>query len=158
MSRLISVNFDARLICLPSCIFLIQLARGQVIGVSVEVNCQYSPIRGYTRSWYTGMRYLKQCLRAPSHTLSPQVLTRFFALFFRSVFSSILDPGTGYQKTGRLGDKIELSLVVRTFHSFYREEKGELLLIKHSHRYQYREYRYIKDCYIGVRSDQDILL
>ena len=64
------------------------------------------------------------CSISPSLSPSPHAI---FRTFFRSVFSSILDPGTGYQKTGRLGDKIELSLVVRTFHSFSLEEKGELL-------------------------------
>lgn len=79
LSRLISVNFDARLICLRSCIFFIQLARGQVIGVSVEVNCQYSPIRGYTRSWHTGMR----CSISRSFSPSPHPIFRtFFSIRF----------------------------------------------------------------------------
>ena len=37
-----------------------------------EVNCRNWPIIGYIRSWYTGMRYWKQCLQAPLlHYSSP---------------------------------------------------------------------------------------
>ena len=50
----------------------------------VDVNCQKKPIRGFTRSWYTGIRFLKQCLQAlltsrislPDPTRRPP--TRFF--------------------------------------------------------------------------------
>ena len=37
--------------------FARRCARNQMTDVSVEVNCRHSPIIGYTRSSYTGMRY-----------------------------------------------------------------------------------------------------
>lgn len=64
--------------------------------LSVEVNCHYWPIIRYTRSWYTGMRYWKQCLKAPLLRLSPTP-SRFSRKFSRSAFLTILEPGKGYK-------------------------------------------------------------
>ena len=47
----------------------------------VDVNCQNWPITGYTRSWYTGMMYWKQCLQAPPTCLSPAPPWFFAQLF-----------------------------------------------------------------------------
>ena len=64
--------------------------------LSVEVNCHYWPIIRYTRSWYTGMRYWKQCLKAPLLRLSPTP-SRFSRKFSRSAFLTILELGKGYK-------------------------------------------------------------
>ena len=50
----------------------------------------------YTKSWYTGMRYWKQCLKAPLLRLSPTP-SRFSRKFSRSAFLTILEPGKGYK-------------------------------------------------------------
>ena len=56
---------------------------------SVDIICQIWPIRGYTRSWYTGTGRLKKWLQALSH-----FLFLFFALpFFRVSFT--FAPGRG---------------------------------------------------------------
>ena len=52
-------------------------ARNQMTDVRVEVYCRHSPIIGYTRSSYTGMRYTG------------------FRATFRDTF---LEPRTGYYK------------------------------------------------------------
>ena len=49
-----------------------------------EVNCHNWPIVAYIRSWYTGMRYWRQCLQAPLPGLSP-VRTQVSLTFCRSV-------------------------------------------------------------------------
>ena len=50
--------------------------RSQMIGVCVEENCHNWPVIGLIRSWYTWMRYWKQCLQAPLDHFSP-ASTRF---------------------------------------------------------------------------------
>ena len=52
-------------------------ARNQMTDVRIEVYCRHSPIIGYTRSSYTGMRYTG------------------FRATFRDTF---LEPRTGYYK------------------------------------------------------------
>ena len=54
--------------------------RSQMIGVRVEENCHNWPIIGLIRSWYTWMRYWKQCLQAPLDHFSP-ASTRFCTIF-----------------------------------------------------------------------------
>ena len=53
---------------------------------SVDIICQIWPIRGYTRSWYTGTGRLKKWLQAPPPLLSP-VSLRFIFVFVLSQFS-----------------------------------------------------------------------
>ena len=53
---------------------------------SVDIICQIWPIRGYTRSWYTGTGRLKKWLQAPPPLLSP-VSSRFTYVFALSQFS-----------------------------------------------------------------------
>ena len=53
---------------------------------SVDIICQIWPIRGYTRSWYTGTGCLKKWLQAPPPLLSP-VYSRFTFVFTLSQFS-----------------------------------------------------------------------
>ena len=53
---------------------------------SVDIICQIWPIRGYTRSWYTGTGCLKKWLQAPPPLLSP-VSSRFTFVFTLSQFS-----------------------------------------------------------------------
>ena len=53
---------------------------------SVDIICQIWPIRGYTRSWYTGTGRLKKWLLAPPPTLS-QVSSRFIFVFALCQFS-----------------------------------------------------------------------
>ena len=64
---------------------------------SVDIICQIWPIKGYTRSWYTGTGRLKKWLQALPSNLSP-VSSRFI-LSSRSLNSAgptISEPGTGY--------------------------------------------------------------
>ena len=67
--------------------------RSQVIDVNVDVNCQNWPIMVYTRSWDTGMRYSKQCLRILI-PVSPWP-SRGFRKTFLIRFPNSWDPGTG---------------------------------------------------------------
>ena len=53
---------------------------------SVDIICQIWPIRGYTRSWYTGTGCLKKWLQAPPPLLSP-VSSCFTFIFVLSQFS-----------------------------------------------------------------------
>ena len=53
---------------------------------SVDIICQIWPIRGYTRSWYTGTGCLKKWLQAPPPLLSP-VSSCFTFIFALSQFS-----------------------------------------------------------------------
>ena len=53
---------------------------------NVDIICQIWPIRGYTRSWYTGTGRLKKWLQAPSPLLSP-VSFRFIFVFVLPRFS-----------------------------------------------------------------------
>ena len=53
---------------------------------SVDIICQIWPIRGYTRSWYTGTGRLKKWLQAPPPLLSP-VSSRFIFVFALCQFS-----------------------------------------------------------------------
>ena len=50
---------------------------------SVDMNCQIRPIKGYTRSWYTGTGRLKKWLQA----LSPFLFLFFAPPFFRVSFT-----------------------------------------------------------------------
>ena len=59
---------------------LYSAGRSQTIGVCVEENCHNWPIIGLIRSWYTWMRYWKQCLQAPLDHFSP-ASTRFCTIF-----------------------------------------------------------------------------
>ena len=59
--------------------------RSQTIGVCVEENCHNWPIIGLIRSWYTWMRYWKQCLQAPLDHFSP-ASTRFCTIFLYLFF------------------------------------------------------------------------
>ena len=52
---------------------------------SVDIICQIWPIRGYTRSWYTGTGRLKKWLQAPPPPLSP-VSSCFIFVFELSQF------------------------------------------------------------------------
>ena len=62
---------------------------------SVDIICQIWPIRGYTRSWYTGTGRLKKWLQAPPPPLSP-VSSRFIFVFALSQADpTISEPGTG---------------------------------------------------------------
>ena len=53
---------------------------------SVDIICQTWPIRGYTRSWYTGTGRLKKWLQAPPPLLCP-VSSRFIFVFALCQFS-----------------------------------------------------------------------
>ena len=53
---------------------------------SVDISCLIWPIKGYTRSWYTGTGRLKKWLQAPPPPLSP-VSSRFIFVFVLSQFS-----------------------------------------------------------------------
>ena len=66
--------------------------------LSVVINCQNWPITGYTNSWYTGMKYWKQCLHAPHLCLSPAP-SRFSRNVSRFAFPAILELGTIYAYT-----------------------------------------------------------
>ena len=66
-------------------------AKWLMYNVSFKVNCHKWPITGHTRSWYTEMRYWKQCLQAPL-LISPQPPHSSCATFFDPPF---LEPGTG---------------------------------------------------------------
>ena len=59
--------------------------RSQMIGVCVEENCHNWPMIGLIRSWYTWMRYWKQCLQAPLDHFSP-ASTRFCTIFLYLFF------------------------------------------------------------------------
>ena len=58
----------------------------------VDIICQIWPIRGYTRSWYTGKSRLKKWLQAPPPFLSP-VSSRFFSC---SRFLNSADPNISH--------------------------------------------------------------
>ena len=76
--------FHARGRCRPS--FWVT---GTTRSESVDIICQIRPIKGYTRTWYTGTGRLKKWLQALSH-----FLFLFFALpFFRVSFT--FAPGRG---------------------------------------------------------------
>ena len=77
-------------------IFVRLCARSQMIDVSVKVKCCTWPIIGYTRSWYTGMRYWKQWLQAPCLFPTPTWFSRSFS---QSSFPTTLEPGTGLIST-----------------------------------------------------------
>lgn len=67
-------------------------------GISDDMNCQDWLIIGYTRGWYTGMRYWKWCLQSPLPPLFP-VPRQFLPKFSPSVYNflTILWPCTGYK-------------------------------------------------------------
>ena len=69
--------------------------RSQTIGVCVEENCHNWPIIGLIRSWYTWMRYWKQCLEAPLDHFSPASTRSYVYNPSFSTFSTILEPEKG---------------------------------------------------------------
>ena len=59
----------------------------QMIGVRVEENSHNWPMIGLIRSWYTWMRYWKQCLQAPLDHFSPA--STHFCTIFLYLFSPV---------------------------------------------------------------------
>ena len=91
VGNLVNIHSTHELLCI--CLFHVRelhMTSFWVTGTtrfeSVDIICQIWPIRGYTRSWYTGTGCLKKWLQAPPPLLSP-VSSCFTFIFALSQFS-----------------------------------------------------------------------
>ena len=61
---IIRVHFDSLKSGARNTLAILSVTWLQTNRQGIDINCQKQPIRGYTRSWHTGMRFSKQCLQA----------------------------------------------------------------------------------------------